>query len=150
MKQWLPNVNCPIPKSQSNLHLISFILRKLRCIRKICYRESKLLRHNTIPTLVNFQVLKRPIPSSPKPLFQSEAKCEDEFVYSHAIKAHFQKRGFAFSLVLTARVCGTRKWLICDVHFFAKINSNYVTTYYGEQILRQGHNHHCITFIPQD
>lgn len=85
-----------------------------------------------------------------KPLFQSEAKCEDEFVYSHAIKAHFQKRGFALSLVLTTRVCGTRKWLICDVHFFATINSNYVTTYYGEQILRQGQTHQCITFIPQD
>ena len=133
-------------KSQSNLHLIRYILRKIRCIRKICCRESKLLRHNTIPTLV----LNRPFPSSAKPLFQSEAKCEDEVVYSHAIKAHFQKRGFALSLVLTTRVCGTRKWLICDVHFFARINSNYVTTYYGEQILRQGQTHQCITFIPQD
>ena len=61
-----------------------------------------------------------------------------------------KKRGFALSLVLTAKVCGTRKWLICDVHFFAKINSNYVTTHCGEQILRQGHNHQWITFIPQD
>ena len=47
----------------------------------------------------------RPFLSCPKPLFQSEAQCEaiDDF-YSHANKTrHFQKKGFALSLVLQAR-----------------------------------------------
>ena len=32
--------------------------------------------------------------------------------YYHAIKTHFYKKGFAFSLVLRVRVFGTRKWPI--------------------------------------
>ena len=30
--------------------------------------------------------------------------------YSHVDKTHFQKQGFAISLVLKVRVFGTRKW----------------------------------------
>ena len=45
----------------------------------------------------------RPFPSFPKPLFQSEAKCEAIMkmnFYSRANKAHFPKKGFALRLVL--------------------------------------------------
>ena len=59
----------------------------------------------------------RPFPSSPKPLFQSEFKCEaigmKIIFHFHANKTHFKKRGFALSQVLKATVLGTRKW-----HFF--------------------------------
>ena len=44
-----------------------------------------------------------PSPSFPKPLFQTEAKCEaimKMIFYSHANKAHFPKKGFALRLVL--------------------------------------------------
>ena len=56
----------------------------------------------------------------PKPLFQSEAKCEaidmKMSFYSHANKTHFpQNKGFALSLTLTVRVFGTRKWPIGGV-----------------------------------
>ena len=53
-----------------------------------------------------------PFPSCPKPLFQSEAKCEaidgKVLFYSHANKP-FHKKGFALSLVLKVGVFGTRK-----------------------------------------
>ena len=43
-----------------------------------------------------------PFPSVPKPLFQSEAKCEvfdmKMIYYSHANKTHFYQKGFALSL----------------------------------------------------
>jgi len=44
-----------------------------------------------------------PFRSFPKPLFQSEAKCEPimkMIFYSHASKTHFPKKGFALRLVL--------------------------------------------------
>ena len=46
-----------------------------------------------------FQILflNRPFPKCPKPLFQSEAKCEaidmKMFFYSHVRKTHFHKKG---------------------------------------------------------
>ena len=46
----------------------------------------------------------RPFSSCPKPLFQSEAKCEvivmKMIFYYHAIKIHFHDEGFALSVVL--------------------------------------------------
>ena len=49
----------------------------------------------------------RPFPSSPKPRFESEAKCE-----VIDLKTHFHKKGFALRLVLEVRVFGTQKWPI--------------------------------------
>ena len=49
----------------------------------------------------------RPFPSFPKPLFQSEAKCEaimKTIFYSHANKTHFPMKGFALRLVLKVYV----------------------------------------------
>ena len=50
-------------------------------------------------------------PSCPKPLFQSEAKCEaidmKTTFYSRGNKTHFREKGFAFSLVLIMRIFGT-------------------------------------------
>ena len=58
----------------------------------------------------------RPFPSCPKPLFQSEVKCEaidmKMTFYSHANK------NFALSPVVKMRVCGTRKW---PIHHAKKI-----------------------------
>ena len=55
----------------------------------------------------------RPFARCPKPLFQSEAKCEaidtTMTFYFHANKIHFHKKGFAVSLVLKVRVFETRK-----------------------------------------
>ena len=46
-------------------------------------------------------------PCRPKPLFQSEAKCEAIDVkmisYSHANKTHFHKKGFELSLLMKVR-----------------------------------------------
>ena len=52
--------------------------------------------------------------SCPKPLFQSEAKCEaitmKMIFYSRGSNAeHFHKKSFALSLVLKARYFGTQK-----------------------------------------
>ena len=52
--------------------------------------------------------------SCPKPLFQSEAKCEaiamKMIFYSRGNKTeHFHKKSFALSLVLKARYFGTQK-----------------------------------------
>ena len=56
---------------------------------------------------------KNSISSCSEPLFQSESKCESIdmkiIFYSRANKTHFHKRSFALSLVLKARVFGTRK-----------------------------------------
>ena len=70
---------------------------------------------NTRQTL--FCELDRPSPSWAKPLFQCEAKCEAIdlkmiFLNSHASKTHFNKKGIALSLVLKARLLGTRTWPI--------------------------------------
>ena len=58
--------------------------------------------------------LLRPFPSVPKPLFQSEAKCEaidmKRIFNYHANKTHFHNKGFAPSLVSKVRVFGTQKW----------------------------------------
>ena len=49
------------------------------------------------------------------PPTQKTAKCKANdmkmIFYSHANKTHFQKKGFALSLVLKVR---TRKWAICS------------------------------------
>ena len=54
-----------------------------------------------------------PFPSSPGPLFQSEAKYKTIDVKMsfnfHGNKTHFHKKGFALSLVFKERVFGTRK-----------------------------------------
>ena len=56
----------------------------------------------------------RPFPSSPGPLFQNEGRCSafdmEIIFHSHANKTHFRKKGCAPSLILKARVFGTRKW----------------------------------------
>ena len=53
--------------------------------------------------LNGLMIVKRPFPSYPKPLFQSEAKCEaidiKMFFYSHSNKRHFHKKGVELSLV---------------------------------------------------
>ena len=58
--------------------------------------------------------LLRPFPSVPKPLFQSEAKCEaidmKRIFNYHANKTHFHNKGCAPSLVSKVRVFGTQKW----------------------------------------
>ena len=59
---------------------------------------------------------KGPLLTFPKPLFQSDAKCEaidmKMAFHSHANKTHFHEKGFALSLVLKVRVFGTPKWPI--------------------------------------
>ena len=61
----------------------------------------------------NNEVSNRLFQSCPKPLFQSEAKCEaidmKMISYSHANKTHFHKKGFTLGLVVKVRVFGTRK-----------------------------------------
>ena len=58
----------------------------------------------------------RPFPSSPGPLFQNEGRCSifdmEIIFHSHANKTHFHKKGCAPSLILKARLFGTRKWPI--------------------------------------
>ena len=59
----------------------------------------------------------KPFPSCPKPLFQSEAKCETIdmklwFFYSYANKTPFHNKGFALSRVLNGGVFETRNWFI--------------------------------------
>ena len=55
----------------------------------------------------------RPFPSSPEPLFQSEAKCEalgGKMIFnSRGNKTHFHKKGFARGLVFKQRIFETRK-----------------------------------------
>ena len=77
-------------------------------------------RKNSIGLTFNMAALsrgcknqERPFRSCPKPLFQSEAKCEaidmKAIFYYHASKTHFHKKVFVLSLVLKGRVFGTRK-----------------------------------------
>ena len=58
----------------------------------------------------------RPIPSSPRLLFQNEGRCSafdmEVIIHSHTNKTHFHKKGCAPSLILKVRVFGTRKWPI--------------------------------------
>ena len=58
----------------------------------------------------------RPFPSSKKPHFQNEAKCETFVVKINficiIIENHFHINGFALSLALKVRFFGTRKWPI--------------------------------------
>ena len=53
-----------------------------------------------------------PFPSCPKPLFQSEAKCEaidmKMIFYSHANKTRFHKNDLALRLVFKVRDVGTQ------------------------------------------
>ena len=60
--------------------------------------------------------------SCPMPLFQSEAKCEamDMTInfHSHSNKTHFNKKGFALSLLLKMRVFGIQKIPISTRHVF--------------------------------
>ena len=53
----------------------------------------------------------KPFPSCPKPLFESEAKCE-----VIDMKTYFHKKGFALRLVFEVRVFGTHKWPINSVN----------------------------------
>ena len=57
-----------------------------------------------------------PSPICLKPLFESEAKYKaidlKMILYSYANKTRFHKKRCALSLVLKARVFGTRKWII--------------------------------------
>ena len=59
---------------------------------------------------------RRPFPSSPGPLYQSEVKCSafdmEVIFHSHANKTPFHKKICALGLILKARVFGTRKWPI--------------------------------------
>ena len=61
----------------------------------------------TLHTHVN-----RPYPSSPGPLFQNEGRCSafdmEIIFHSHANKTHSHQKGCAPSLILKARVFGTR------------------------------------------
>ena len=54
---------------------------------------------------------KRPFLSCSTPLFESKAKCKDDF-HSHANKTHFHKKGFALIDNLKVRIFGTPKWSI--------------------------------------
>lgn len=64
------------------------------------------------------QLSNGPFSSFPKPLLQSVAEfiaIDVKIIFqSHAYKTHFHQKGFAVSLVLKARVFGTRKW---PIHF---------------------------------
>ena len=60
--------------------------------------------------------INRQFPSSPRPLYQNEVKRSafdmEKIFHSNANKTHFQKKGYALSLILKVRVFGTRKWPI--------------------------------------
>jgi len=60
----------------------------------------------------------RPFSSCLKPLFQSEGKCKaidmEIIFYFHANETHIHNKGFAFSLVLKARVLGLGNGLLCS------------------------------------
>ena len=66
--------------------------------------------------------LNRPLPSSKKPHFQNEAKCETFVVKINficiIIENHFHINGFALSLALKVRFFGTRKWPIAMILYF--------------------------------
>ena len=66
----------------------------------------------------------------PKPLFQSEAKCEAidvKMIFSsHANKTHFHMKDFALSLFLKVRVFGTRKWPIKNTQFTFSSTTIYI------------------------
>ena len=80
----------------------------------------------------------RRFPSRPKPMFQSEAKCEaidmtmvffikrewatfSLVFHSYTNKTHFHKKGSTVSLVLKVRVFVTRKWPIR--HWYLSLNT---------------------------
>ena len=68
----------------------------------------------------SLNISNKPFPSCPKPLFQSEAKCETIdtkfFLILMQTKLNFTNKGFARSCVLNGGVFGTRKWVIEFVH----------------------------------
>ena len=70
------------------------------------------------------RVLNSPFPSSKKPHFQNEAKCETFVVKINficiIIENHFHINGFALSLALKVRLFGTRKWPIRQTNMAAK------------------------------
>ena len=88
-------------------------------MKRISLSKSDQIKH----IVVNI----RPFPRCPyKPLFESEAKCEDIdlkmiFFYFHANRTHFHSKGVARSLVLKVRFFGTRLWSTLDTirHVFA-------------------------------
>ena len=84
----------------------------------------------------------RPFPSSPKPLCQSEAKCNPLIFYSHANKTPFHKKGFVLYIILTVRVFGTRKWLIETINkqLFFSLNKK---PFPGSQISKKTTNTVC-------
>ena len=56
---------------------------------------------------------------APGPLFLNEGRCSafdmEMIFHSHPNKTHFHKKGCAPSLILKARVFGTRKWPIFEL-----------------------------------
>ena len=68
------------------------------------------------PRLFWSDMLNKPFPSSPGPLYHNEVKCsafELEMIFhSHANKTHFHKKGCALGLILKLRGFRTRKWPI--------------------------------------
>ena len=59
----------------------------------------------------------------PKPLFQSEAKCEA--INKPANKTHFHMRDFALSFFLKVRVFRTRNWPIENTQFTFSSTTTY-------------------------
>ena len=101
------------------------------CMRSIDFSKTftTVTYSKTIASHVNYtwkNLLYRPFPSCPKPLFQSEAKCEaidmKMSFYFHAHKTHFHKKGFVLSFVLKVRAFGTQKWHIKPCFFICTYN----------------------------
>ena len=102
--------------NKTNFHEKSCAPSLILKVRVFGTRKWPIGRNND-PVSSATSMANRPFPSYPKPLFQSEAKCEATdikmiFFYSHAYKTHFHKKGIALSLALKARDFGTRKWPI--------------------------------------
>ena len=102
------------PPSAERRILLSFLLFYGLPVGKytlICAMEIHKIQILSIPSQ---DLLNRPFPSSPGPLFQNEGTCsafDIEIIFqSHANKTHFHKKGCARSLILKMRVFGTRKW----------------------------------------
>ena len=78
------------------------------------YRQLRRLR--LLGLLLGTGKTNRPLPSSPRPLYQNVVKCStfdmEMIFHSHANKNHFHKKGCALGLILKVKVFGTRKWPI--------------------------------------
>ena len=80
------------------------------------YSYEKDIKIHFVLSLFWSDMLNKPFPSSPGPLYQNEVKCsafELEMIFhSHANKTHFHKKGCALGLILKLRGFRTRKWPI--------------------------------------